>query len=239
MNIVICDDMESDANIAKKIIKETAREIPIHVEFDYYSKAADVERRFLKKHELADILILDIDMPEISGLELAERLRREMKDLLIIFLSSYEEFVFKAIEFQPFRYIRKICINTEMPLAIQSAYKILKLKQAQQISLKTADGERKELLSDIMYIESENRKVSIHLVNGINYTANHKMADIQNMIISETFLMIHRSCIVNSDYVKNISNGILILDNDEKLVISRLKYKEVKQNLLKLWGDLL
>lgn len=239
MNIVICDDMESDANIAKKIIKETAREIPIHVEFDYYSKAADVERRFLKKHELADILVLDIDMPEISGLELAERLRREMKDLLIIFLSSHEEFVFKAIEFQPFRYIRKICISTEMPLAIQSAYKILKLKQAQQISLKTADGERKELLSDIMYIESENRKVSIHLVNGINYTANHKMTDIKNMIVSENFLMIHRSCIVNSDYVKNISNGILILDNDEKLVISRLKYKEVKQNLLKLWGDLL
>lgn len=239
MNIVICDDMESDANIAKKIIKETARKIPIHVEFDYYSKAADVERRFLKKHELADILILDIDMPEISGLELAERLRREMKDLLIIFLSSHEEFVFKAIEFQPFRYIRKICISTEMPLAIQSAYKILKLKQAQQISLKTADGERKELLSDIMYIESENRKVSIHLVNGVNYTANHKMTDIKNMIVSENFLMIHRSCIVNSDYVKNISNGILILDNDEKLVISRLKYKEVKQNLLKLWGDLL
>ncbi len=239
INIVICDDVKADADTAKDIIIRTAREIPVHAEFDYYDKAADVERRFLQKHELADILILDIDMPEMSGLELAERLRQEMKELLIIFLSAHEEFVFKAIEFQPFRYIRKICLNAEMPLAIQSAYKVLKSRQVQQIALKTDDGEVKEHLSDILYIESESRKVSVHLANGMHYTANHKMTDIQNMISSENFVMIHRSCIVNSDYIKNITNGILILENDEKLVVSRLKYKEVKQKLLKLWGDLL
>jgi len=53
------------------------------------------------------LLILDIDMPGISGLDLAETLRASNLNLLIIFLSNHEEFVFKAIEFQPFRYIRK------------------------------------------------------------------------------------------------------------------------------------
>ncbi len=51
--------------------------------------------------------------------------------------------------------------------------------------------------------------------------------------------MIHRSCVVNADYVKNILNGIIVLDNNEKLIVSRPRYKTVKQQLLKVWGDLL
>lgn len=97
MNIVICDDRESDALAAKSVIKRTVEELHIKTEFDYYSKAAEVERKLLVKKGPADILILDIDMPEISGLELAERLRAEDSKLIIIFLSAHEEFVFKAI----------------------------------------------------------------------------------------------------------------------------------------------
>ena len=49
--------------------------------------------------------------------------------------------------------------------------------------------------------------------------------------------MIHRSCVVNADYIKNIYNDIIVLDNDEQLIISRRRTKDVKQKLLKLWGD--
>ncbi len=103
MNIVICDDCEYDALAAKEVIKRTAQELHIKTEFDIYSNAVEVERKLLVKKEPTDILILDIDMPEVSGLELAERLRAENLNLIIIFLSAHEEFVFKAIEFQPFR----------------------------------------------------------------------------------------------------------------------------------------
>lgn len=96
MNIVICDDRESDALAAKEVIKRTAQELHIKTEFDIYSNAAEVERILLVKKEPADILILDIDMPQISGLELAGRLRSEDSKLIIIFLSAHEEFVFKA-----------------------------------------------------------------------------------------------------------------------------------------------
>ncbi len=104
MNISICDDNESDILNTKDVIKQTAHELHIKTEFDCYSNATDVEQKLLVKKESTDILILDIDMPEVSGLELAEKLRAESKDLIIIFLSNHEEFVFKAIEFQPFRY---------------------------------------------------------------------------------------------------------------------------------------
>ena len=135
MNIVICDDDESDILTAKNVIKQTVQELHIKTEFDYYSNATDVERKLLVKKESTDILILDIDMPEVSGLERAEKLRAENKDLIIIFLSNHEEFVFKAIEFQPFRYIRKMHLNTEIPLAIRSAVRVIEANRDKQIIL--------------------------------------------------------------------------------------------------------
>ena len=50
--------------------------------------------------------------------------------------------------------------------------------------------------------------------------------------------MIHRSCVINADYVKKISNSIIMLDNEEKLLVSRTRYKSVKQQLLNVWGEI-
>lgn len=238
MNIVICDDRESDTLAAKEVIKQTVHELHIKAEFDIYLNAAEVERKLLVKKEPADILVLDIDMPEISGLELAERLRATDSKLIIIFLSAHEEFVFKAIEFQPFRYIRKMRIKTEMPLAIRSAVRVIEANRDKQIVLNTDDGEMKVMISEIMYYETEKRKIAVHLKNGNNLLANKKISEMQNLINKDSFIMIHRSCVVNADYVNNILNGIIVLDNDEKLIISRPRYKAVKQQILKVWGEL-
>lgn len=238
MRIIICDDRESDALAAKEVIKRAAQDLHVKTEFDIYSNATEVEKILFVKKEPADILILDIDMPEISGLELAERIRAENMNLIIIFLSAHEEFVFKAIEFQPFRYIRKIRLERELPLAINSAVRVLEASRDKQIFLNTDDGEVKVMISEIMYYETERRKVSVHLKNGITLLVNKKITEIQDMISKDSFIMIHRSCVVNADYVKNILNGIIVLDNDEKLIISRLRYKAVKQQLLKVWGEL-
>lgn len=221
------------------MIKETVQELHIKTEFDYYSNAADAERKLLVKKEPADILILDIDMPEISGLEFAEKLRAERKDLIIIFISNHEEFVFKAIEFQPFRYIRKMCLNTEMPLAIRSAVRVIEANRDKQIILNTNDGEMKVMTSEITYFETEKRKIAIHLQNSKKLIINKTLSEVQEMINKENFIMIHRCCVVNANYIKNISNGVVTLDNNEKLIVSRPRYKIVKQQLLKVWGDLL
>lgn len=180
MNIVICDDSKSDALAAKEVIKQALNELHIKTEFDYYSNATDIERKLIIKKEPLDILILDIDMPEISGLELAEKLRAENLNLIIIFLSAHEEFVYKAIEFQPFRYIRKIKLELEMPVAIRSAIRVLKANSDKQIALHTDDGEIRVMITDIMYFETEKRKAAIHLKNGSKLFVNKTISQFRN-----------------------------------------------------------
>ncbi len=239
MRIIICDDCESDAMSAKEVIKRTAQELHVKTEFDIYSNAAEVEHMLLVNKEPADILILDIDMPQISGLELAERLRADNLNLIIIFLSAHEEFVFKAIEFQPFRYIRKIRLETEMPVAIQAAVNVLEISSDKQIILYTEDGEKAVMVSEIMYFEAEKHKTYVYLKNGSCIHARRSIAELHQLINKESFIMIHRSCVVNTDYVKNMQNCLLILKNDEQLLVSRRKFSEVRQQILNIWGEML
>ncbi len=97
----------------------------------------------------------------------------------------------------------------------------------------------KVMLSEIMYFETEKRKIAVHLHNSRKLLVNKKISEMQEMINKENFIMIHRCCVVNADYIKNISDSIVILDNNEKLIVSRPRYKTVKQQLLKVWGNLL
>lgn len=239
MNIAICDDCESDALLARDIIKKSLKNIDVIADVICYNCAEDIKINLFEHKNFFDIIILDIDMPEVSGMELAEELRTNNMNMIIIFLTNHEEFVFKAIEFQPFRYIRKIKIEAEMPLAIRSAVKVIESKRDRQIILNTDDGEMKIMISQIMYFETEKRKIAVHLNNGNKIFVNKKISQMQEMINKENFIMIHRSSVVNADYIKKISDNIVVLDNNEKLIVSRPRYKTVKQQLLKVWGDLL
>lgn len=239
MNIAICDDNERDALAAREIIRKVLNEMYVPAEIEYYLKSEDIQEKLIEKKEPLDILILDIDIPRISGLQLAENLRKENLNLIIIFLSAHEEFVFKAIEFQPFRYIRKLKLETEMPIAIRSAVKLVESNRDKQIFLNTDNGEMRVMISEIMYYEIEKRKLSVHLKNGKCLLLNKTITDMREIIKKENFIMIHRSCVVNANYIKNVKNSIVVLDNGEKLIISRPRYKEVKQQLLKVWGELI
>lgn len=239
MNIAICDDIECDALAAREVIRNTLNKLNIEAEIEYYLNAKEIQDKLLKKNETLDLLILDIDMPDISGLDLAEKLRANNLKLLIIFLSNHEEFVFKAIEFQPFRYIRKIKLETEMPIAIQSAVKVITANSDSQINLNTECGSMRVMMSEIMYYETEKRKIALYLTNGKKLLVNRTITEMQEHIQNEKFIMIHRSCVVNTDHILNIHDNTLILDNDVSLIISRPRYKEVKQKILKMWGTLI
>lgn len=237
MDIAICDDCQTDALLARDIIKKSLKDIHISADIVCYNCAEDIESKIFEHKEPLDILILDIDMPEVSGMKLAEELRANNMNLIIIFLTNHDEFVFKAIEFQPFRYIRKIKMNIEMPLAIQAAVKIIQMQQDKYILLHTYDGNIQVALSEIIYFEADKRKTDVHLNNNKILSVYNNITELSEMLASDKFIMIHRCCGVNIDFIKILKKDILVLQNSEMLLVSRRKIKEVKQQIMKLWGD--
>ena len=78
---------------------------------------------FLQANEPFDLIFMDIDMPVINGMEVAALLRERNSNAALIFISSYEHFVFESIRYMPFRFIRKGLYQKELPEAVQSFLK--------------------------------------------------------------------------------------------------------------------
>ena len=183
-----------------------------------------------------DILLLDIDMPEITGLEVAKKIREAHSDIILIFVSSHEQYVFDSIEYNPFRYIRKNRIEKELPIALKAAYSRIEETVDEYIVAKAEDSEVKIKYSDIMYFETVARKVEIHLSNGKVFAVRKTIKELYEELKDSNFIRIHSGGIVNAKYIDEFSNYDITLDNGEVLIVSRRQLKEVKTTLTKYWG---
>lgn len=106
MKAAICDDTVEDAEFMEKHIKEYFMKKSIPYECNVYqsSKALWYE---IEDGQAFDLLFLDIEMQELNGFELAAKIQETAPDILIIFVSAYESYVYKSFEFRPFRFIPK------------------------------------------------------------------------------------------------------------------------------------
>ena len=109
MNIAICDDNEYTLSILEK-----------YIEYGFKKYTDDFKIRcfnngilLLNEHKLSsfDVLFLDIDMPKISGFDIAKQLRNNFSRCFIIFITSHSNLVYKSFDFQPFNFIKKILLN--------------------------------------------------------------------------------------------------------------------------------
>ena len=120
LTIAICDDNPQFAKIlAKKINSLCAHNLPERVDCQIAPIFGSAENvlQFLQTQAI-HILFLDIDMPKINGFKLAEYLCKHYPETIIIFVSSYEEFVYSSFEYCPFRFLRKSHLEQELPIKI-------------------------------------------------------------------------------------------------------------------------
>ena len=167
-------------------------------------------------------------MPEVSGLDIAKRIREINKNTIIVFISSYEQYVFSAFEYNAFRYLRKELLDQELLPAMRALINELKEREQQVIVLKIAHDFVKVKYPDIMYFETSGRKLCVHLINGKVYEVRKSIKEIQRNLNSSQFAKVHSGCLVNLKYVSSYSKNQIILDNKKTLFISRTKAKDFK-----------
>ena len=114
INIAICDDEQKSLQMIQKELYHIADKLKIEIETYAYKEGKKVLDLIYNEKEDFDVLFLDIDMPDVSGLEVAKKLRQKHLDIILIFISAHEQYVFESIEYNPFRYIRKNRIEKEL-----------------------------------------------------------------------------------------------------------------------------
>lgn len=163
------------------------------------------------KLEPFDVLFLDIDMPKVSGFDIAKSLRDDFSHCLIVFISLHSELVFESFEYQPFFFVRKNCgipLEESIPPIVEKLVK--HLQQDDKVVLEDANGRKKAVsIRDIVCIE-----VSAHY---ITYVLNLKgktekirtrgsMQECEEKYKAYDFVRTHKSYLANLKYVTHIKN---------------------------------
>lgn len=239
--ILLCDDEVKILDRVRKYVNSIRCKLKDDVDIETYSDAESVLQRMRNSKECSDILITDIDMPGLSGMEMARILRDERWDIILIFMTAYAEYVFKSFEYFPFRYIRKEFMETELLPALQAACEKVNANRDISITIKTQDGILTVRTRDILYYELENRKCIIYTIQNKQYETWKKISELRKKMgeMDRIFLQIYRGCMVNKYYVKTIKKDTIVLENGTELPISRRKKQEISDIMMEYWGEII
>lgn len=172
-----------------------------------------------------DVLFLDIDMPHVSGLELAKEYKKRHQNALIIFITSHNELVYKACNIHPFDFIRKENLDIEMPDVLEEInYQLSHLHPSVTFYINgNAYILRKE---SILYCESFNHQTEIHFDTS-SITVNMQLGDVEKTIDSNHFKRVGRSYLANMKKVTKLEGTTLYISEHYQIPISRRKKKLV------------
>ena len=241
INILLCDDEEKTVDRIRKYIYSIRSQMKYPIDITEYTSAASVLKRLHSSDDVSDILITDIDMPDVSGMEMARAIRDEQLDVVLIFMTAHAEYVFQSFEYAPFRYIRKEFMEIELLPALQAACEKVNASRDILLSIKTQDGILAVRTQDILYYELENRKCIIYTVQNKQYKTWKKISELREEMgeMDNSFLQVYRGCMVNKHYVKTIKKDTIILEDGTELPISRRKKQEISDAMMNYWSGVL
>lgn len=233
IQIAICDDDMTTTSQIEEYIRQIEIEQHIQVQcrifFDGKSFMQSVE-----SGEVYDLIYLDVEMPLMKGLDAAKKLREMEISSLIIYISNYETYCESMIETEPFRFLRKPINDVDLfRKYFMSAYKKLENRN-EYYTYSYKKIHHKININDIMYFESNNRKICIHTNgNQENNTFYGQLDKVEKELESKscTFIRIHQSYLVNSTYINTVQHDAVILENKDELPISEKRQKEIQRKL--------
>ena len=239
IKIVLCDDEAKILSEAKNYIEKIQGEVGYDLSVEVFQDARLVLEKLKSSKDFCDILMIDIEMPDLTGLEMARFLRDAKIDVILIFMTAHTDYVFQSFEYAPFRYIRKEFMKLELLPALQAACEYAAKNRDGSIVIKTSDELGTIRAGDILYYELENRKCIIYTTQG-KYETWKNIRDLRQELggYDESFIQLYRGCMVNKRYIKTIKNQTIILENGIELPISRRKKKEISEIMLEYWSGM-
>lgn len=197
------------------------------------------------KGQKVDLLFIDINMPDISGLDFVKMLNIERPQ--IIFSTAYSEYAVEGFKVDATDYLLKPYGYNEFLKAASKALKQAELQKSayqksvpkeETVFIKCDYKTRRIVLNDITYIEGESEYVRIHTSDGKNILYLSSMKAILETLNSKRFIRIHRSYIVNSDRIKEASKSAvyLVVNDDSDQQIKEVPIGEQYREELRKWN---
>lgn len=230
MKIAICDDVSIILDKIEDILESNKELNKLDMDILQFVSIESVIE-YLREGNIIDLIFLDIEFPEKSGIYLANFIRniKENYATEIIFISGSDKYFRELLDFQPTTFIKKPFIDSDIIEAFEIFLKRLDVSNLKFI-FKSEGHSYLVPYNEILYFESEGKKNIIYYGNK-SYSFYGKFSDLNEKIDRDNFIRIHRSYIVNFDKVTSITKNSLLLTNSIQLPIGR-KYRELVEDTI-------
>lgn len=237
LRIGICDDETIMLEEIQKNLEKTLAEQKIFSLTSTFSNSQNLLYE-IKDGKYFDLLLLDIEMPEMSGMELAKQIHVLLPETLIIFVTAHYKYAIDSYELNIFRYIPKNQLDERLSHAIKDASAILQIQNTDTYIISNQNHFERIPLKDILYIERDNKNAVFHVVTKEEpLRIRRTLAEVYSELNPDEFQYIERGYIVNLQHIAGITNTDCILTNQTKLPIAQSRLTDVKKKLNEFWRD--
>ena len=193
----------------------------------------------VKEGKVFDVCFLDIEMPTVSGFEVAKLLREQNPACLIVFLTSHVECAIDAYELDVFRFLPKIDVEARVGRCVADIIKRLDMQSDSYYVIQSANKWEKIPYKMIKYAKKDGKYVYLVCTNGRQVKLRKTLTDFVEELGKKVFIGAERGYVVNLAHVSKVDDGGILLDDGEVLPVSKIKMDEIKNALTVFWGGII
>lgn len=230
IEIALCDDNEEDVKTIGALAEGFAAEHPeFPIRMSAFTSAAGLLKA-IEENGGFDLYILDVMMPEMTGIQLAERIRGRDGQAEVLFLTVSREYAVDAFAVRASGYLLKPADKLDFDREVFRAVSKLTDGKSAAITVKTKDGMRRVRVHELVMIESFNHTRMLTLSDGSVLETYVSLSELFDRLRGrQNFYMPHRAYIVNLDYSVGIRRYELLMSGNRRIPIPRRQYSTVQE----------
>ena len=232
MVIAICDDEQEFINDIRKHLKQYSSEHGLTFEIYEFCSGADI----LSSKIVFDIAFLDIEMKDINGIEVGRKLQNESPDLLLIYVTAYNQYLDEALDLGITRFFDKPIDSQRFYEGMDRAVSKVDNTEIKFYLKDDNKGVVTVRCKDIIFVEIQGRKTEIHTKEH-DYLSKDGIKVWEARLNKSYFEIPHNSYIINTNFITYFCKEYVILDNKYTIPIAYSKRAEFKRKFMKLMGD--
>ena len=228
LQFAVCDDRAEDSGLISRLCAQWARQAGAELELEVFPSAEAFLFRYAEKKDF-DVLLLDVEMTGMDGVELARTVRRDDESVQIVFVTGYDRYIALGYEVSALHYLVK-------PVKEEKFFEVLtravsRLTRNEPFLTLELPGETVRVpLPEIRYLDVQQNYVTVHA--GRDYTLKRPLAEFE-AALDRRFFRAGRSCIVNLTCIRRVTRAEAELTTGERIPLPRGQYEKLNQAIIR------
>ena len=230
--IASIEDDPAEEEVLRRHVERFSRENGVELALTWFRTAAE----FLERHHPASLILMDIDLPGISGMEAATLLRSYDSETPLIFVTNLAQFAIKGYEVDALDFVVKPVGYHDFALRMKKALRVMRRQAGQTLTVTSREGTSVFAAGDLAFVEVMNHELSYH-VEGVGVVSGRgSLRELEASLEGQPFCRVSNSCLVNMEHIRQVKRDRLVMSDGTELFFSRSRKRPAMETIAAFLG---